>query len=308
MSPPKKLPPLAVPLPVIKAEASIIPDKLPSRKLDHLSIRDIKDASNEIKANMKSDKHLKTTSHIQKIQDNSLSKTKIVNSDIQIRNPDEVNEAGSTKKSNNHKEDQEEITLVADNTDAEIEETAKPSNCRYDIKLTEILSTLPLIFEQKEPLTPLILDPTGRTDTFFTYSSGNFETVLLDVKKYLYETEVSKAMSKSECHEEIRRKIVNALKYGKLLHIAMQDSAFLFSKYYDSKFFPHQILKHCGKYIYNENIYTQLLRPSDYEPTGFFIPDPNFKVIVTSKFEEDEYKEFLLESINLEDFCTVIVK
>ncbi|KAI9341391.1 hypothetical protein BDR26DRAFT_312015 [Obelidium mucronatum] len=190
----------------------------------------------------------------------------------------------------------------------------KPPSITFDVserKLWKIpLKHLQMLIDtihKQAKYTPLLIDPSGRVDTYFTYA-GNGHVV--DTKKYLVQCDIQKIITKEDVKEDIRRQIVAGLKHGKTMVFAMLNSAFGFKKYFDPSFFPEQILEHSGVKFLEEDIYKPCLRKEDYDEFGRFWPNEEFpfRSVVTTLFELEDYEDFLTSNLNLEHFMPIYIE
>jgi hypothetical protein len=95
------------------------------------------------------------------------------------------------------------------------------------INTTALPATLESIYNSRK-FTPLILDQSDRTTTFYNYQ----DAIIIDAKMYLSKVVIKKTMSQVDAKEEMRKHVVNALKYGKTLVFHLQNSAFNFGPYW----------------------------------------------------------------------------
>jgi len=110
--------------------------------------------------------------------------------------------------------------------------------------------------------------------------------------------------------EEMRQKLVNSMKFGKTLVIAMQSSAADIVESYNGKdtfpvpevFIPDQIC--------NESVWKQFVKEEDmhYPNTNvkIFIVKPEFQVVLTSQFSVEDYSDFLENALPLK-YCKEIL-
>eukprot|EP00744_Colponema_vietnamica_P018543 GILI01026166.1.p2 GENE.GILI01026166.1~~GILI01026166.1.p2 ORF type:complete len:187 (-),score=35.03 GILI01026166.1:735-1250(-) len=139
---------------------------------------------------------------------------------------------------------------------------------------------------------PLILDASGNADTFFSYRSA----IVVSPKKYV----VLKAQGTSvdEIHEQLRKNLVNALKFGQTLVLAFQNSAPNFlTSFCSPDHFPIEVFSD-PQSILNEEVLNRITRPED-RTHNMFTPRNGFSVVVTSTFPPEDYEEFLSSSIPL---------
>ncbi|KAJ3112477.1 hypothetical protein HDU96_004524 [Phlyctochytrium bullatum] len=168
------------------------------------------------------------------------------------------------------------------------------------IDIRQLLDLLPEVYNQT-PYTPLILDPSGRIDTFFQYTGGEFTAQFLDVKPILVATGVTKSMTVEAAREEMRRVLVTALRYGKTLVVRLANTAFDFGRFEAEGWFPSREVwaERGGVGIAKEGAFEGYLRDEDRQPYGVFVPGEGFRVTVTSSFNGEEYEEFLEEVLPL---------
>merc|ERR1712187_787376 len=108
-------------------------------------------------------------------------------------------------------------------------------------------------------------------------------------------------ISKEELLEDMRRKLVNSMKYGKTLVISMQTSAADISERYNKSdsfpvpevFMPKEIVK--------ESVWSKFVKEKDKEYANtnvkLFIVKPGFNVVITSQFSAEDYEEFLQNAL-----------
>lgn len=150
--------------------------------------------------------------------------------------------------------------------------------------------------------TPLVIDPSGRVDTFLGYQA----CTLIDTKGIFLKTIIHKTQTKEEAVEGLRVKLVNGLKYGHIFHVAMGNGATTMGDYSTPDSFPWEKLLEPG-FFTGENT-KPVLRKSDYDHNGMFLPKTEeYSVVVTTLFEVADYEEFLAESIPLDKFTPIEV-
>ncbi|KAJ3126781.1 hypothetical protein HK100_010086 [Physocladia obscura] len=195
----------------------------------------------------------------------------------------------------------------------QINEKFKKSTITFDVserKLFKIpLKYLQVLIDtifQASHLTPLLIDPSGRVDTYFTYAGNG---LVVDCKKILIQCDIQKAVSKEDAKEELRKVIVAGLKHGKTMVFTMMNSAFAFQKYFDDKFFPECILQQAGaEFLKDKNAYNPCLRKEDLDEFGGFYPNNDFKVLLTTQFELEDYEQFLEKSLDLMNVVPVFIE
>lgn len=139
-------------------------------------------------------------------------------------------------------------------------------------------------------------------DTFFQYSGGK---VLIDAKYFLNKVVVKKG-SIDDAREEIRKKLVNAIKNGVFIQVGMMNSAVAFKEQYcQPDCFPADFFK--NELWIQEETYSKVVREEDLKDwTGAFpgkmrdgsIPgtQPSY-VFITSDFSEEMAKEHLSKAL-----------
>ena len=195
-----------------------------------------------------------------------------------------------------HENKQHETRILRPSGDTPVETPPISKHLRR-INIRALVDTIePILTHPTRSYTPLILDSSNRVDTFFEYSA-DYSGVFIDAKKYVVETLILKRMTHEDAMEEMRQKLVVALKYGRTLVIRMGDSAADFKKRFtDPKFFPSKlVLVQGGKEMFNETNYIQVVRQQDLEQ-GTFVVRPDFKVVVTSVFQIEDFDDFLANS------------
>ncbi|KAJ3230658.1 hypothetical protein HDU78_008194 [Chytriomyces hyalinus] len=174
------------------------------------------------------------------------------------------------------------------------------------IPIKELQNLLDCIHDGKQ-FTPLIIDPTGRVEVFFTYAG---EALIMDCKKILVQCDLQKVMSLEDAKESLRQAVVAGLKFGKTVVFAMLNSAFAFKKYFDASYFPASVLEQGGvKFRQDAAVYEQCLRPADYD-RGIFVVNEDwpFRVVLTSNFDLEDYEEFLASSVTLANMMPIYIE
>jgi len=124
---------------------------------------------------------------------------------------------------------------------------------------------------------PLILDHERKYSRFNEYQG----VVPLLMKGYIVKVYVKKSITKEEAREEMRQKLVSALKFGSLLQIDMADAApDLIKDFCGADTFPTDIVLTPGAMDEEKNL-EKILRPEDYDEFQNFTPRGllNFKHI-----------------------------
>lgn len=195
------------------------------------------------------------------------------------------------------KREKEEAEAKAAALKAEMEPDEK--GVRH-VPLTRLNEAIGLI--NKEGKWPLILDTSGKVDTFYQYQN----TTTIAAKGVFLKVAVQKSHTHEEVMEELRKQLVNAIKNGHFLHICMENGATNFSGQFNGDTtFPIDVFQY-GTYDSEEKC-LPVIRDKDRDHNGFFFPNENYRVIVTSRFEEEDYEEFLQDSIPLEKLGVVVV-
>ncbi|KAI8618288.1 hypothetical protein BC830DRAFT_1109710 [Chytriomyces sp. MP71] len=174
------------------------------------------------------------------------------------------------------------------------------------IRIQQLQALLDCVHDAGQ-FTPLVIDPTGRVEVYFTYGG---EALIFDCKKTLVKCDVQKIVTHEEAKEEIRQTLVNGLKYGKTVVFTMLNSAFAFEKYHDPSFFPETVLERGGVTFRKEMQFEPILRKDDYDTNGFFVVNEDwpFRVVVTTNFELEDYEEFLQSSLTLSNFLPIYIE
>ena len=174
------------------------------------------------------------------------------------------------------------------------------------IKLTDLVETVKTAIDDN--LTPLIVDPSEdhKVDTFYSYG----DAVLLDGKKMSLDQSMRK-IPVPELMEEARQKLVNCLKYGKILVVACTKSVTDFATTFNDEaaegsgldlqkrtlaYFPKEVFTRGGKGLLEQEKIDSLFRDEDTKdqagcavsrnPDGFF-------TVITSSFQFEDYEEYL---------------
>ncbi|KAJ3232782.1 hypothetical protein HDU81_002740 [Chytriomyces hyalinus] len=174
------------------------------------------------------------------------------------------------------------------------------------IPIKELQNLLDCIHDGKQ-FTPLVIDPTGRVEVFFTYAG---EALIVDCKKILVQCDLQKVVSIEEAKETLRQAVVAGLKFGKTIVFAMLNSAFAFKKYIDDSYFPASVLEQGGtRFRQDVAAYEKCLRPADYD-RGIFVVNEDwpFRIVLTSNFELEDYEEFLASSVTLANMMPIYIE
>ena len=179
---------------------------------------------------------------------------------------------------------------------------------KIKIPLTKMMEAIDWCL--KAGLTPLVLDNSedNKVDTFFSYQSAS----VLDGKKMGLDVSM-RSVPIEQVMEEARQRLVAALKFGNTLVIAMTQSATDFAtKFNDTseavqsstldfsdgkKYLPLETFANGGRGLLKEEMLHALWRDEDKEQGIVFARDPEkFYCVITSRFGEDDFEEFLFEN------------
>eukprot|EP00929_Paragymnodinium_shiwhaense_P097363 TRINITY_DN59075_c0_g1_i1.p1 TRINITY_DN59075_c0_g1~~TRINITY_DN59075_c0_g1_i1.p1 ORF type:complete len:358 (-),score=66.63 TRINITY_DN59075_c0_g1_i1:253-1278(-) len=133
-------------------------------------------------------------------------------------------------------------------------------------------------------------------DTYFTYAGY----VTIDAKYVLGKVQIEKAVSLEDMREELRGKVITAMRSGLPLHLAMHNSAVAFKEQYcEESTFP-QSLFDFGSWCDSDQPdgvqeYKKIVRPEDLlEWTGEAgVIKPGFHLAITSDFSREAAVEHL---------------
>lgn len=174
------------------------------------------------------------------------------------------------------------------------------------INMKQLIETIKPLIENK--ITPLILDQSERCDIFFQYS-GDFSGLFVEAKKILVETLIFKKVSMKETLENLRKILVNCLKFGRTLVLRMTDSACDFmNNFSHPDFFPaSDLLIEAGQRFKKEEYWKRVVREQDLEHGTFIVKD-EFCVVILSTLSVNEYKEVLENAIPISKCATVFIE
>ena len=134
-------------------------------------------------------------------------------------------------------------------------------------------------------------------DTFLTYSAY----VQIDAKWVMGETMIRKSISIEDMREDLRRRVVNAMKHGLPVHIAMANTAVAFNSTFCAELtFPRSVFNF-GMFRGDPEgrepgEYKSIIRESDLEDWPGSFPGrmkDGFYVVVTTDFDLESAREFL---------------
>jgi len=172
-------------------------------------------------------------------------------------------------------------------------EEEQPSEWPIMIGIKELPAALTEALRWKR--TPLFLcqGKVHVVDQFFSYQS----CALVDAKWILNKVDIKKEMDVSQMREQIRARLVSALKFGQPIHISMSNSAVtLKTKYCTDTEFPEGLFKQ--DVWFEKSTYSKVIREEDLDnwPGAFrgrMKDDSASYAFVTSDFGLDSAKEFL---------------
>jgi len=169
------------------------------------------------------------------------------------------------------------------------------------VPLTSMSRAIELCIEDGK--TPIIVDPSGRADTFFAYQHCQ----LVDAKAVFLKHGVQKSMSMDDTMEDLRKKVVNSIKNGMYLYICMRNGATDFSnQYHGDDTWPIVKILSGWKPKTQEEV-KHLLKDSDLDHNGHFLPKEGYQPIITTQFEPEDYREFLEGSIPMDNLGPIII-
>lgn len=205
-----------------------------------------------------------------------------------------------TKKVNERlKREREEIEAKALAIKKQLEPNEKGERV---VPLEKMSKALELVIEEGK--TPLVVDPSGRADTFFKYQSVQ----IVDAKAVFLKHGVHKTMTLDETMDDLRKRTVNAMKNGMYLYICMQNGATDFSNQYNGEnTFPIEKILSGWKPTDQEEV-EHLLKDADKDHNGFFLPKEGYQPIITTQFEQEDYREFLQASIPMGNLGVIVIE
>ena len=159
-------------------------------------------------------------------------------------------------------------------------------------------------------LTPLIIDDSedNKVDTYMSYGNG----VLLDAKKLGLDRSM-RSVPLNQLMNEAREKLVNALRYGNRLVVAMTKSCTDFVGVFtdesleaqkeendvdlrdDRSCFPSEVFRGAGRALIDDKWLEKLFRDEEKEQGKFALArDPEkFCTVCTTQFSVEDFEEFL---------------
>ncbi|KAI8895108.1 hypothetical protein BC833DRAFT_178940 [Globomyces pollinis-pini] len=177
------------------------------------------------------------------------------------------------------------------------------------INIKQLIDTIqPIISHPIKAYTPLLIDPTSRVDTFFQYAA-DYSGIILEAKKYLVDTFITKSITHDDAMEQLRTLLITAMKHGKVLVIRMSNTAVDFPhKFNDPNRFPvTDLFVDAGRRMKLEQYWKPIVRDEDYEH-GVFIVRPEFKVVFTTEFALEDYQEFLMNVIPMNECIPIYIE
>jgi len=163
------------------------------------------------------------------------------------------------------------------------------------------LLVCPKFKETKEDVNPV--------DVWLSYQ----ETEIIDATSLLNQLSIKKTKTKPQLLEQMRSKLVNAIKNGKYLLIRFGEQCVTLEKDWNGgpEVFPiPEVFK--PSLIRDPEVFMKLVREEDKCVPGstmkVFIPRPEqFKVVVTSELEPHNWQRYLKKSLPLEFFRVFFV-
>lgn len=166
--------------------------------------------------------------------------------------------------------------------------------------------------------TPLVIDGTGDDEggggttpleVFYSYSGE----VLLEMKRFVVEVSVKKAMTVEEALKEARTKLVAAMKCGASLVVLLSDAAPpIKSKFTSPATLPYTLFEDygavamaCGEHWRSSPWCREL---SLAEADNIVLVHENFRVCVVTKFSREDYAEFLADELPLGKMQHIFVR
>jgi hypothetical protein len=200
------------------------------------------------------------------------------------------------------------LPVEKDEINEKIEEL-KIENGVIKINIKKLIDTIqPILSHPKTPKTPLIIDRSNRTDTFFQYA-GEYSGLFIEAKKYLVEVLVKKTMTFVQAMEELRLELVTAMKYGRTLVIRMSDTATDFvHKFTKEDSFPVlDLFVEGGRRMHLEEYWSKVVRKDELEH-GTFQVKAGFCVVITTGFLLSDYFGFLSKSLPMDQLVPVYIE
>jgi hypothetical protein len=156
---------------------------------------------------------------------------------------------------------------------------------------------------------PLFVDDSSdrSVDTFFMYQNST----ILEMKRFVVQLRMGEA-ELAAVLEEMRAKLVHAMRWGHTLVIRLGTSAPDWSKLTSERFFPVALLEHADAVPIGTNLVGHslggVLRQEEIQ-AGVFVVAHGFRVVVTSNFASDKFEGYLSGSLpsweRLQPICVV---
>ena len=176
-------------------------------------------------------------------------------------------------------------------------------NHALTIPLTDLQDTIRLAIGKGK--TPLVIDNSeeDKVNTFFTYQSAT----MLDGKKMGLDKTLKK-IPVQDIMDDARKKLVQALKFGQPLVIALTKSVTDFALTFTDevagangsldlqagKYIPIELFKNAGRNCVSTEYLEALFRSEDKDQGMAISRNPDgFHVIITSQFAPEDYDEYL---------------
>lgn len=183
---------------------------------------------------------------------------------------------------------------------------APPPPCRiefnseqpYKVSFRQMISAVEAAQEAQR--TPLLIC-NGKEDivcTFYSYTTA----VVIDAKRIMNEVLIKKTVTLEEMREQVRSKVVSALRYGRPLHIRMANTAMDWHRYCVEGCVPAELFDEAQWKM--QAIWTSVLRPGDMD-AGVFDMAAHF-VLITSDWPADKVTEHLKKALPYYDRMAVI--
>ena len=164
--------------------------------------------------------------------------------------------------------------------------------------------------------TPLLVDTSAHhvCDSYFTYKHADFVEA-----KSLFMRERN-GTPREELLEELRVKLVNAMRHGLTLYVRMTNTACDFvNKYHGSDTWPIDVFhaptvaalatlaEEGVNLLESDHPFAAVVRPRDDGCRhGVFVPKPGFEVVVCTYFGVDSFAEFLAGSLPMEHMQPIV--
>ncbi|CAJ1350685.1 unnamed protein product [Effrenium voratum] len=150
-------------------------------------------------------------------------------------------------------------------------------------------------------------------DTYFTYSGYS----QIDAKWVLGQTMIKKEVSVEDMQEELRKRVVGALKHGLPVHVAMSNTAVAFKKTFCREdkfplcFFKDKEFKGDPAAPKEERPYFSMVTKEDLAdwPGNIGHMKEGYRMVVTTDFDVESAKEFLPDALpHFEDMAIIEIE